>query len=108
METREVFNTVFGLLTASGPFVPLLATLFFRRASHEHFRGNLWALIILTGVQALSFVPFVLAEAADTPDSEHLLFIPFGLGVLMFIGASMYAVAECIHLRSLVRSRHDA
>ncbi len=107
METRDVFITLLGLLTYSGPFVPLFATLIFRRASRQHFRGNLWALVILTGVQALSFVPFVLAERADTPESEHLLFIPFGLGVLMFVGASVYAVAECVYLRSLIRSHHD-
>lgn len=101
-------ETIFYCLSYSGPFVPLFVTLFFRRASHKHFRGNLLALIILTGVQALSFVPFVLAERAHTPESEHLLFIPFFVSVVMFFGASLYAVAECVYLRSLIRSHNDA
>jgi hypothetical protein len=107
METRDVVS-ILVWLAYSGPFVPLLPPVFFSRATRKHFRRNLLALVILTGIQVASFVPFALAERSDTPDSVYLLFIPFELGVLMFVGASVYAVAECIYLRSLVRSRHGA
>jgi FtsH-binding integral membrane protein len=108
MGTRDVFKTLLDLLPYSGPFFPLLATLFFRRASHQHFRRNVWALIILTGVQAMSFLLVVLGETADKPDYVYLFFIPFGLSALMFVVASVYAVAECIYLWSLIRSHHAA
>jgi hypothetical protein len=108
METRDILFMLLGLLIYSGPFVPLVATLFFRRASRQHFRWNLWSLSILTGIQALSFLPYVFAVTADKPDSLYRLYIPFGVGLLMFIGTSVYAVCECIHLRSLIHSHHDA
>lgn len=108
MEIRDVFVTGLGLLIYSGPLMPLLAPLMFKRASLQRFRINLRILFIATSLQALSIVPFVLAEAGQEPESELKLWYPFGLGVLTFITASIYAVVECIHLRSLSRSSHAA
>ena len=107
MEIRDVFITLLALMVYSGPVVPMLVTLYFRRASHERFRRNTWTLIILAGIQSLSFLPYVFAVATDKPDSLYRLYIPFGVGVLMFIGTSVFAVGKCIHLRSLIHSRHD-
>ncbi len=104
METPDMHDMLLALVTYAGPFVPMLAPLFLRRASHQRFRGNLWAFVILTGIQILSFVPFVLAERSDTPDAVYLLFIPFGLGVLLFVSTAVYAIAECAALWSLLRS----
>jgi hypothetical protein len=108
METRDIFMLLLGLLIYSGPFVPLVATLFFRRASHVHFRRNGWALVILGGIQALSFLPYVVAVTTEQSDSLYRLFLPFGLGVLMFIGTSVYALCECVHLRSINHSSQTA
>jgi hypothetical protein len=108
MTLSEFFLCVLALLVYSGPVIPMLAPLFFRRASQEHFRRNILALIILAALQGLSFLPYVFAVTTDKPDSLYRLYIPFGVGVLMFIGTSVFAICECIHLRSLIHSRHDA
>src|SRR3569833_1373868 len=97
---------ILALLIYAGPFVPLLAPLLFRRASHARFRRNTRILLILTSVHILSFLPYIIAVATHTPDSLHRLSLPFFLGIPMLIGASIYAVVECTHLRSLIGSQH--
>ncbi len=108
MGIPDILLMLLGLLIYSGPLVPLVATLLFKRASHEHFRRNAWALVFLCGIQAISFLPLVFAVAAQKPESYLRLYIPFGVGVLMLFGTSVYAVFECAHLRSLLHSRNDA
>ena len=105
---RDISILVVGLLVYSGPFVPLAATLLFWRASRERFRRNLMTLFFATSLQALFFLPFVFAEWDHKEESEHLLTYPALTGVLMFIGFSIYAICECLSLRSLIHSRHDA
>ena len=99
--------SVLALSIYSGPFVPMLTPLFFKRASHARFRRNLWAFLILSGAQLLSFVPFWVALAHVGFDDEgHALpwlFLPFLSGALLFVITSICAAAECWHLRSLLR-----
>ena len=108
MEISTILLWTFGLLIYSGPFVPLLAPLRFRRASHARFRRNVLVLLVSTGVHFLSFLPYIIAIATKTPDSLHRLSLAFFVGVLMFLGALMYAIPECLRLRSLIHSHHDA
>lgn len=107
MRPGYILITILAVLIYSGPVVPLVVTLFFRRASLERFRRNVWALIILGGIQGLSFLPYVLAVALEQSDPLYRLYLPFGVGVVMFIGACIYSVGECIRLRSrLHRNEH--
>jgi len=108
MEARDVFITLLALLIYSGPFVLSLMPLLFRRASRERFHRNVWILVVLTSIHALSFLPYVLAVTTDRPDSLYRLYLPFFLGIPMFIATSVYAVWECVRLRSLIHSHHDA
>jgi hypothetical protein len=108
MTAGEFLIIVLALLIYSGPFVPLLAPLFFRRASRDRFRRNAWALVVLSSIQALSFLPYVLAVSTDTPDSLYRLYLPFFLGIPMFVATSVYAICECVRLRSLIHSHHAA
>jgi hypothetical protein len=94
-----VFSCLLALLVYSGPVIPMLVPLFFRRASHQRFRRNVWALIILASVQGLAFLPYIYAVTTDQSDSLYRLYLPFFVGIPMFIGASVYAVCECIRLR---------
>ena len=103
----NILISILALLIYSGPFVPMLTPLFFRRASHARFRRNLRVFLILSGVQLLSFVSFWVALAHVGFDDEGLalpwLFVPFLFGALLFVIASICAAAECWHLRSLSR-----
>ena len=107
--TMSIFLiSALGVLVYSGPFLPMLSTLLYRRASPVRFRRNYWALVILTSIQVLSFVPFWIALAHVQPDDEGdglpLLFLPFLLGIPMLIGTTIYAVRERASLRLLLRS----
>ena len=106
MGPSDILISVLALTLYSGPFLPLLAPLFFRRASHQRFRRNLWTLIITTALHGLSYAPFILANLKGMDETEHALIFPAGLGTLLFVGALVYAIRECIHLRSLLRSNH--
>jgi hypothetical protein len=103
MSTREflilLLQYFFGILAYSGPFIPLAVTLLFRKASAEHFRRNVWLLIVLTTIQAASYLPYILALRAEEPDSLYGLLLPFGLGALSFLATLPYCIAECFHLR---------
>jgi hypothetical protein len=105
METRVVFVSLFGLLAYSGPLVPSIVPLFYRRASRERFHRNVWILVVLGSVQALSFVPFMHAVMTNTPDSIYRLYIPFFLGIPMFVATLVYAICECVRLRTLSRKQ---
>src|SRR5215468_2839142 len=108
METRDVFVTVLALLIYLGPLVPLAATLLFWRASRERLRRNLLLLFIAISLQAVSLLPFVFAELAHKAESEDLLSLPALTGLVMFVAFSIYAVCECVRLRALIKSHHDA
>ena len=88
-----------GLLAYSGPLVSLTLALLFSKASREHFRRNLWLLLVLTAIQALSYLPYVFAVTTDTPDSMYRLLVPFGLGALLFIVTLPYCIYECLIVR---------
>ena len=108
----NILISILALLIYSGPLVPMSMPLLFRRASHARFRRNLRVLLILSGVQVLSFGPFWVALAHVGFDDEGLalpwLFLPFFLGALLFVITSIYAATECWHLRSLLRPPNSA
>jgi len=87
------------LLAYSGPLVPLSLALLFSKASREQFRRNLRLLLVLTPIQALSYLPYILADTTDTPDSMYRLLLPFGVGVLLFIVTLPYCIYECLIVR---------
>jgi hypothetical protein len=102
MSTKEVLilllQCFLGVLAYSGPLIPLTVTLLFRKASAKHFRLNVWLLIVLTAIQASSYLPYILAIRAEAPDSLYRLLLPFGLGALLFMVALPYCIAECVYL----------
>ena len=102
------FRDALALLVYCAPFLPLLAPLLFRRASHARFRRNCWSLLFLVGIQTLSFVPFWVAWACVGDDDEGLalpwLLLAYSVGVLIFISTLIYSIGECRRLRALLRS----
>jgi len=88
----QISVTVLALLCYSGPLVPLTATLFLKKASVHCFRKNRSLLFQLGIIQALSFVPFLLAELFHQPEAYYALIIPFWIGALMFVGTLAYCV----------------
>ena len=107
MKPSNALLFVLGLLFYSGPLVPLLVPLLFKRASQARFRRNRSLLLWLAGLQALLFVPFVVKAAATKPDGSaddnYWLFLPFVWGELMLVLSAIYAAVECIYLRQLLR-----
>ncbi|HZO55972.1 MAG TPA: hypothetical protein VFB63_24895 [Bryobacteraceae bacterium] len=83
---------VLALLCFSGPVVPLAATLFLKKASVHCFRRNRSLLVQLGILQALSFGPYLVAEAFDERNAHHALIIPFAMGVVMFVVTFAYSV----------------
>ncbi len=88
---------VIGLLLYSGPLLPFAATLLFRRRSLELFRWNRLLFIVLTALQVLSFVPYVVATLCHNPDALHALFFPAALGLVLFPGSLIILVCECYY-----------
>ncbi|HTG44185.1 MAG TPA: hypothetical protein VK633_06600 [Verrucomicrobiae bacterium] len=107
MTIGEFFILIFAALLYSGPVVPLSTTLLLRKRSRERFSFNLRLLAILTAVQVLAFLPYLLGIVFDQPDALHALILPFFTGVMLFIVALLYSIRECIRLRSLLPSPHD-
>ena len=91
------------LLLYPGPVLPLLVPLLFKGVSRSNFRRNLRILLVMTGMQAVFFLPFMIAEAREVPEAEHLLFIPFLTGIVLFLGSLIFTIFECAHLCSLRR-----
>jgi len=108
MNVADILIDILAVAVYSGPLFPSLVPLCFRRASQERFQKNVWVAVILSTIQALSFVPACIEFLTHAPDAIYSLTIPFVLGILMFIGASFFAVSECLELRAMLRSRHDA
>ena len=98
------------LLLLSGPLVPMLAVLFFRRASKLRLRGHRWALLGLTCLQALSFLPYWLAsrEVEDQGEALPYTIFPFLLGPILFLSTLVCAVAEYRRWRSIPMSHPPA
>jgi hypothetical protein len=80
------------VLCFSGPVVPLAATLVLKRASVHCFRRNRSLLLQLGILQAMSFGPYLVAEAFNEPEAYYALIIPFAMGVVMFLVTFAYAV----------------
>ena len=97
-----------GLLIYSGPLLPLLVPMFFKRASPTRFHRNRSLFIWLVGLQASLFVPFVVKAATTKPggsaDDNYWLFVPFVWGELTLVASAVYAGIECVRLHRLLRS----
>jgi hypothetical protein len=91
------------VLGCSGPLLPMLLPLLLRRASQERFRWNLCLFVLLTSIQALSLAPFARAELRGDPEPGYYLFLPFYLGILMFLTTASYAIGECRRLQGMMR-----
>ena len=108
MKISNVALFILGLLIYSGPLVPLLVPLCFKRASSARFRRNRRLFLWLVGLQALLFVPFAVKVATTKPsgseDDNYWLFLPFVWGELMLVASTIYAGFECVRLRRLLRS----
>jgi hypothetical protein len=90
MSDRALLSYVVAVPVYSGPLLPLSVTLLFRRVSEKHFKRNVRLLVVLTSVQAASFLPYVFAVYSHERDALHALFLPFGLGVILFVAAAVY------------------
>ena len=107
MKFSDVALFLVGLLIYSGPVVPLLVPLFFKRASQTRFRWNRLLFLWLAGLQALLFMPFILKATTTKPggsaDDNYWLFLPFIWGELMLVASTIYAGIEWVRLRRLLR-----
>ena len=92
---NDIALAVIAVLLYSGPLFPLAATLLFGRRSPEFFIWNRRLFIVLTTIQALSFVPYILATLFRTPDALHALLFPAALGVILFPGSLIIFICEC-------------
>lgn len=110
MSDREtIFELVLVLLIYSGPVVPLAATLLFRKASPEGFRLNCRLLLVLTGLQVASFLPYLyFGFITRNSDALYALYLPFGVGALLFASTLIYFIVFVVGcVVSSVRRKHD-
>jgi len=100
MSTQEILIAVLApfvlLLVCSGPLIPFSVALVGSRAGDDHFRRNVTLLVVLTALQGVSFLPYILAINTGAPDSLYRLYLPFGLGTLLFLVGVLYCVYECL------------
>jgi hypothetical protein len=94
MEARDIWNLILTVLVYSGPLLPMVATLLIRNASRERRNQNLRWLLLLTSIQALTFAPFFYGVVIREPDALHALYLPFFVGIPMFLGTLVYAASE--------------
>jgi hypothetical protein len=94
-------------VTYGGPVIPMLLLLIVSALGRFHFWRNLIVAVVACTVQALSYLPFVLAVRGvmGEGDDYWYLLLPLGLGTLLFIGTLVYCIYECVIIWRLRHSR---
>jgi len=94
MHYREViWEWVVPLLIYSGGLLPLLACSFSPGINVARRKRNRRLLVIMLGVQVLSFVPLIISLLLRVPDAIHALTLPALVGVVLLI----WSLVRCIH-----------
>jgi hypothetical protein len=108
MASRDTWMAILAVLVYSGPILPLIATLFAPKTPRARLIQNIKRLLLLSGIQALAFVPYIYGLATDERDAEHALSLPFFTGIAMFLGALLYAASEFSRARQTPSVPNDA
>ena len=112
MKISDLPGIALMLLIYSGPLLPLLTTVLFSRASQAAFQRNRIVLFVLTGLQALLFLPclvsFACSESDDPADWIYWLVLPILAGILLFIAATSYAIRDFFRLRKQLHPHRAA
>ncbi len=87
---------VLPLLLYSGAVVPLTAALYFDRHSERRHRHHRRLFIVMLAVQAVSFLPFLLAAILGLRDAIHALTLPAGVGAILFLWGLFVLGSECV------------
>ena len=108
MADGGVWVSILAVLVYSGPFLPLSTTLLVPSAPRDRRIKNLQRLLIFSGVQAVTFAPFVYAIVTHARDAVYALYLPFFTGIPMFLGALVYAASEFGRTHRERRATNDA
>jgi hypothetical protein len=95
--TDILLEWVLPLLLYTGAAVPMTVALILDRHSDERHRRHRRLFVILITVQAVSFLPFIIALVLRLPHAIHGLLWPALVGVVLFLWGSVILVSECIH-----------
>ena len=92
------------LLLYTGAAVPMAVALILDRHSPERHRSHRRLLNIMFVVQAVSFLPFIIALVLKVPEAIHGLLWPALSGVVLFLCGLFVLASECFR-RLASRSR---
>ncbi len=88
------------LLLYSGPILPFAIALMLRGRPPEAYRKDRRRLLILGCVQAVLFVPLVVAVLLHVPHAIHALTWPAIGGTILFVWGFLHLLSELARLRS--------